>query len=754
MSQNYIFTSANFKYLDKVRALGSSISQFEPNVKFVWIVVEDVQSAALVLNSDGSCRYPEIDEILTLDMVFGPESGRDLALSGKNVVELSTAVKGATMGHLLRRPDVNAVVYLDPDMQLFNSLQPAWVALNTSDVVVTPHLLFPARTRAGVDDNEISALKHGVYNLGFLAAKPTEAGLRIIDWWTARLAHACVDDPRTGLFTDQRWFDLAMSFFPEIGVIRHPGCNVAPWNMEERWVTRGEMGFLVNGDPLIFWHFSSFDSGAHDALIRKQVGGRIDQMGITSEYRRLCDSFRDDSVQNLPWSLRPKCRSKLSRSFRQGSVLQENLRRLAQYLPAPLLNQARLVRSKYFAREFANQDSALRVRTPEEFVAVVSPGSTIVLRHAGGGGAYAIGQSSGHGEANVIFLDAGRGGQILIRRGVENSLVGMIDVSAVSQMGTFLRAAVPGVVVINHLLGHESWAGQLVDFETPLVIQLHDRYWLTQKPFFLDQLSSTVPKGVYGVHQPLNLHDRVALDDSTWQERWSPILKRADVVFAPSQFLAQEYQGLTSVPITVEYPDRVASSPIRDARAISTGPWEHGQGVRIAVIGGGIPHKGSRDIQQLLEVASESNVPIHLTVFGNLNALSGMIPSDRLDLRPQVPREQLINNLRSGDFHFAWFPLRASESYCMALDDALEAGLLPVARAVGAVEEHLCVVDAGMVWDGEISGKEMMDEILRLLSGGNLKYFRSPKWSAPEGAMVPTFGTWDWTAVLARNNGA
>src|SRR4029079_6460495 len=67
----------------------------------------------------------------------------------------------------------------------------------------------------------------------------------------------CLVRPADGRFVDQRWMDLAPSYF-DVAIWKDPGCNVAYWNLHDREVTRGASGYEVNGGPLRFFHFSGF----------------------------------------------------------------------------------------------------------------------------------------------------------------------------------------------------------------------------------------------------------------------------------------------------------------------------------------------------------------------------------------------------------------------------------------------------------------------------------------------------------------
>ena len=65
-----------------------------------------------------------------------------------------------------------------------------------------------------------------MFNLGFLAVRNCPEGQRLARWWAERLKMACWDNPEMGLFTDQRWMDLAPALFPTIGILHDPGITV------------------------------------------------------------------------------------------------------------------------------------------------------------------------------------------------------------------------------------------------------------------------------------------------------------------------------------------------------------------------------------------------------------------------------------------------------------------------------------------------------------------------------------------------
>ncbi|HRD99247.1 MAG TPA: hypothetical protein PLA97_22930, partial [Rubrivivax sp.] len=174
-----------------------------------------------------------------------------------SILELNTAIKPFVFSRLFAEASVERVIYFDPDIQLFSSGARLLQHLRDADVVLTPHLTAPL-----ADDrhpSDLSILQSGTYNLGFVAMRRCEETARLLRWWQGKLERDCVVDIPRGLFTDQKWMDLVPGFCARTVVERHPGWNVAYWNLAHRQVESGAGGFTVNGQPLFFFHFSGYD---------------------------------------------------------------------------------------------------------------------------------------------------------------------------------------------------------------------------------------------------------------------------------------------------------------------------------------------------------------------------------------------------------------------------------------------------------------------------------------------------------------
>jgi hypothetical protein len=304
----YAFTSIALNYVPKARVLTTSLRCFHPEWKICLLVAEPVPE-----NLRRDClERGDVDEIITLDeLTIFDENGNllkgaqlDQWVFKHNIVECCTAIKGSCLEYLLQREDCEAVIYFDPDIALFSRLDRLVSVFADASVLLTPHLTNPEPPNdlEAILDNEVCSLKHGVYNLGFLAVKKSQAGLSFASWWKRRLELFCYADIANGIFTDQRWVDLAPAFFEETTIIRDPVYNVSTWNLTHRKVDKDATGtLLVNNQPLGFYHFSGFDSGAQLAMLNKYGSSMPALYELREWYIARCAEFDDERYSHRSW---------------------------------------------------------------------------------------------------------------------------------------------------------------------------------------------------------------------------------------------------------------------------------------------------------------------------------------------------------------------------------------------------------------------------------------------------------------------
>lgn len=187
-----------------------------------------------------------------------------------NVFELNCAMKSFFASYVLATHQPQKLIYLDSDILVFDSLEVVEQALEHYSFLVNPHT-----TKSYAEDGLLPAdhnlLATGLYNAGFFALKNDWKGKEVISWLNSKMVHQCYDRLAEGLFVDQKWYNLIPLYFDNVKIFNHPGCNVAYWNFHQREVKKGSEGFTVNGEPLIFFHFSGYSMDVPGKISKHQT---------------------------------------------------------------------------------------------------------------------------------------------------------------------------------------------------------------------------------------------------------------------------------------------------------------------------------------------------------------------------------------------------------------------------------------------------------------------------------------------------
>ena len=291
----YIYTSSAFNYIPKVKLLMDSVKVFFPEATRV-LSLADKHDTNVELEKYG------IDMAYTMEDFRDEIVGYDSWVFKHSIVELCTAIKPYVLEKLLQREDCEAVLYFDPDMVIFSDMSELIKEFDSSSILLTPHVTEPEVKDELVWDNEVCALRHGTYNFGFYGVKKSTVGLSYAQWWRKRVTLACYDDICNGVFTDQKWNDLVPGLFSEVKVLRSSRYNVATWNTSRRKLSGDwEKGFLVDGEPLGFYHFTGFDSGDHSIMLEKNSSSPKVQKKLTDWYLDQITKIAKDPLCQVQW---------------------------------------------------------------------------------------------------------------------------------------------------------------------------------------------------------------------------------------------------------------------------------------------------------------------------------------------------------------------------------------------------------------------------------------------------------------------
>jgi lipopolysaccharide biosynthesis glycosyltransferase len=244
-----VFTLCSNNYLAQTVALGKSLLEHNPEYTF---------KIGLVDRRNTSVDYSKIPyEIVEVEQI-GLTVFEDM-FRRYTITELNTAVKPYYFKYffgLLKGGD--KCIYLDPDILVYNSFNELEKELEMSSIVITPHFTEPINDDKFQAENDF--LNSGLYNLGFIALKRDSESEKLVNWWADRLFDKAYMDFSRGMFTDQIWINFVPLYFENVSLFRHPGYNLAYWNLHERSLTPGKE--VVKGGksvPLVFCHFSGYN---------------------------------------------------------------------------------------------------------------------------------------------------------------------------------------------------------------------------------------------------------------------------------------------------------------------------------------------------------------------------------------------------------------------------------------------------------------------------------------------------------------
>ena len=259
------FTICSRNYLAYALNLRDSLREVAPDLTLNIFLADEPLEAT-------STEVPEIINVSSL----GISNILDMAFR-YNVVEFNTAIKPLCFEYMFDKAGFDAVIYLDPDIQLFRPLDDVTAALGSgASCVLTPHILSPLLDKCVPSD--IDLMRSGTFNLGFVAFADTYEARQFLAWWKEKLDQHCRIDPEHGLFVDQRFVDFAPSFLEHLAILRNPGYNVAYWNLANRPVSKKDGIWIAAGSQLVFFHFSGVSPGSPDVFSKHQ--SRFDMTNI------------------------------------------------------------------------------------------------------------------------------------------------------------------------------------------------------------------------------------------------------------------------------------------------------------------------------------------------------------------------------------------------------------------------------------------------------------------------------------------
>ncbi|MBS1573204.1 MAG: hypothetical protein JST62_12480 [Bacteroidetes bacterium] len=263
MNKIIALTICSNNFLAQAKTMLDSLEVQHPEIK-KYIFLVDIKDATI----DYSFLHPAELVVVNEEIVHDFNS----LVKQLSVIELNSAIRPFVFQYLIdKNIDAQRFYYIDPDVYIYSRLDLLDKLLESEDLIITPHFLSPISID-GNTPSENLALNYGTFNLGFLALNPKSDSIKqFLFWWGERTKRFGYIDVTNGYFVDQIWFNLVPVYFSKVYVLKHPGFNMACWNLHEREIaqyTEDGKVFLKSGDELVFYHFSLWTFFKPDQLCK------------------------------------------------------------------------------------------------------------------------------------------------------------------------------------------------------------------------------------------------------------------------------------------------------------------------------------------------------------------------------------------------------------------------------------------------------------------------------------------------------
>ncbi|GAB3045809.1 hypothetical protein [Spirosoma pulveris] len=220
--------------------------------------------------------------------------------------EFAAACKPIFIAEVFRRyPDVDKLLYADPNVYFTGSLLTVWQNLDESTALLTPFITRTPADSLWPDEKFFQNI--GLYSSDFLGFRRSAETDRLVAWWTDRVQQRAFINYCEGLCLDQIWLMHVPVFFNDVRIIKNPGWHVALWNLPERSVQQTENGWRVTGpegqdQPLLFMNVKGWlhpDQGLFPHQNRLHLSDRPELTSLLATYRQTLPTPPELSMKSI-----------------------------------------------------------------------------------------------------------------------------------------------------------------------------------------------------------------------------------------------------------------------------------------------------------------------------------------------------------------------------------------------------------------------------------------------------------------------
>lgn len=240
----YYCTYFDSPFLPRALALFASLGRHGGPFRLWALCMDDAAYRRLQ-----ELALPEVEPIRLGDFESG-DIGLAQARGTRSALEYYfTCTPTLPLFVMAHHPDVDLITYLDADLYFYSSPEPLFEELGEASIGIIPHR-FSARVR----DRE----RCGIFNVGWISFRRDEQGLACLHRWREQCLEWCYARMEDGRYADQKYLDAWPDLYSNLRVLQHPGANLGPWNLAGHRISDRGGEIKVDGEPLIFYHFTSF----------------------------------------------------------------------------------------------------------------------------------------------------------------------------------------------------------------------------------------------------------------------------------------------------------------------------------------------------------------------------------------------------------------------------------------------------------------------------------------------------------------
>lgn len=184
------------------------------------------------------------------------------AKKSRNIAEYCWTLSSSLTAWVMDKyQDFDLITYLDADLMFYSSVEPLFEEIGNSSTAIIEHRFTPRLKY--LEEN-------GRFCVEWVTFRRDMEGQACLRRWRDQCIEWCYARLEGGRMGDQKYLDEWPTLYSSTHVLQHLGAGLAPWNYPNYRIQGNENEqIVVNGVPLIFYHFHQFqllDDGSFDRV--------------------------------------------------------------------------------------------------------------------------------------------------------------------------------------------------------------------------------------------------------------------------------------------------------------------------------------------------------------------------------------------------------------------------------------------------------------------------------------------------------